>query len=91
MAIDFLINYNGSLTAIEVKSRRYDYPKSLITVMSDRYGVEREILLEKGNIRTDRYGVMHFPLFAPCFFDRDPSPEIHPVEGLDRLNEELNG
>ena len=91
MEIDFLINHNGSLSSIEVKSGRHDYPKSLITVMSDRYGVERGILLEKGNIRTDGYGVVHYPLFAPCFFDRDPSPEIHPVEDLDRLNEELNG
>ena len=91
LEIDFLINHNGSLTAIEVKSGRYDYPKSLITIMSDRYGVEKGILLEKGNIRTDGYGVVHYPLFAPCFFDRNPSPEIHPVERLDRLNEELNG
>lgn len=91
LEIDFLINRNGSLTAVEVKSGRYDYPKSLITVMSDRYGVEKGILLEKGNIRVDEHGVIHYPLFAPCFFENDRPAEMPPVDGIDRLNEELEG
>lgn len=91
LEIDFLVNHGGALTAIEVKSGRYDYPKSLITVMSDRYGVEKGILLEKGNIRVDEHGVIHYPLFAPCFFENDGPSEIPAVDGIDRLNEELDG
>ena len=89
LEIDFIVNCGGELAAIEVKSGRYDYPKSLITVMSDRYGVERGILLERGNIRIDEHGVIHYPLFAPCFFENDRFSEISAVDGIDRLNDEL--
>lgn len=90
LEIDFLVNRCGSITAIEVKSGRYDYPKSLITVMSDRYGVENGILLEKGNIRIDDHGIVHYPLFAPCFFEREQPSDVSHVEDIHRLNEELD-
>ncbi len=89
LEIDFLIEYRGEVTALEVKSGMYDYPKSLITVMSDRYGVGKGILLADENIRTDGYGVVHMPLFAPAFFEPASFAEIPEMEGIERLNEDL--
>jgi len=89
LEIDFLIEYRGEVTALEVKSGRYDYPKSLITVMSDRYGVGKGILLADENIRTDDHGVVHMPLFAPAFFEPAAFAEIPEMDGIERLNEDL--
>ena len=91
LEVDFVFNYNGAVTAIEVKSGRYDYPKSLITVMSDRYGVEKGILLSADNISTDSHGVLHLPLFAPAFFEPLQYPDLPAVDDIERLNAELGG
>ena len=89
LEIDFVISGPEGPIAIEVKSGRYDYPKSLITVMSERYGVEMGILLAEENIRTDDHGVLRLPLFAPCFLEPAGCSDVPPVDGMDRLNEEL--
>ena len=89
LEIDFIISGPDGPIAIEVKSGRYDYPKSLITVMSERYGVEKGILLAEENIRTDDYGVIHLPLFAPCFLEPAGCSDVPPVDDVDRLNKEL--
>ncbi len=90
LEIDFVIEYLGEVTALEVKSGRYDYPKSLITVMSGRYGVEKGILLADENIRIDGHGVIHMPLFAPAFFEPASFKEIPPMSGSETLNEDLD-
>lgn len=91
LEIDFLLNLDSEVTAIKVKSGRYDYPKSLITVMSDRYGVQKGMLLANENIRIDDHGVIHLPLFAAAFLDPPEIPMILPVDGVDELNRLLGG
>lgn len=89
LEIDFILNCGSAVTAIEVKSGRYDYPKSLITVMSEKYGVKNGILLANENISVDKYGVLHLPLFAVAFFDGPEVSVLPPVEDPDGLNGSL--
>jgi len=70
LEVDFILNQDGRVTALEVKSGNNTKSKSLDSVMSERYGVERGIKLEKTNIYVDEKGVEHYPLFAAAFLFR---------------------
>ncbi|NLN72562.1 MAG: ATP-binding protein [Thermoplasmatales archaeon] len=67
LEVDFILNLDGTVTALEVKSGNNKQSKSLDTVMSDKYGVGRGIKLESTNIHIDEKGVEHYPLFASAF------------------------
>jgi len=64
---DFILNLDGIVTALEVKSGNNKQSKSLDAVMSDKYNVGRGIKLERTNIYVDEKGVEHYPLFAAAF------------------------
>jgi len=64
LEIDFVLNLNGIVTAIEVKSGGNRQSKSLGSVMSDKYQVKRGIKLLNENILVDEKGVEHYPIFA---------------------------
>ena len=68
--LDFILNPDGVVTALEVKSGNNTKAKSLDSIMSEKYGVERGIILEKTNIYVDENGVEHYPLFAATFLFR---------------------
>ncbi|MCL2031730.1 MAG: AAA family ATPase [Methanomassiliicoccaceae archaeon] len=70
LELDFVLNPDGRVTAVEVKSGNNTKAKSLDSVMSEKYGVERGIKLEKTNIYVDEKGVEHYPLFAVAFLFR---------------------
>jgi predicted AAA+ superfamily ATPase len=67
LEIDFVLNVDGIVTALEVKSGNNKQSKSLDVLMSEKYNVERGIKLETTNIHVDEKGVEHYPLFAAAF------------------------
>jgi len=68
--LDFILNPDGVVAAMEVKSGNNTKAKSLDSVMSEKYGVKRGIKLEKTNTYVDEKGVEHYPLFAAAFLFR---------------------
>ena len=70
LEVDFVLNTDGTVTALEVKSGNNTKAKSLDSVMSEKYGVKRGIKLETTNIYVDGKGVEHYPLFAASFLFR---------------------
>ncbi|NLL95032.1 MAG: ATP-binding protein [Thermoplasmatales archaeon] len=69
LEVDFILNLKGAVTAVEAKSGGNKQSKSLDVVMSDKYGVDRGIKLERGNIHVDGKGVEHYPIFAAAFLE----------------------
>jgi predicted AAA+ superfamily ATPase len=76
LEVDFILNPEGTVTALEVKSGNNTKAKSLGSVMSEKYGVKRGIKLEKTNIHVDEKGVEHYPLFAVSFLFREDVDEL---------------
>ncbi len=67
MELDFVVNLDGELAIIEVKSgKTRDHPS--LSKASRFFKVDRRIMLENGNISVDEDGVEHYPLFAAAFF-----------------------
>jgi len=67
LEIDFILNLNGIVSAIEVKSGVNRRAKSLNVLMSPKYNVKRGMMLETRNIFVDEKGVEHYPMFAAAF------------------------
>jgi len=64
---DFILNIDGTVTVLEVKSGNNKRSKSLGIVMSEKYKLKRGIKLENTNVYVDEKGVEHYPLFAASF------------------------
>ena len=90
MELDFVINLNGDVTAIEVKSGNKRQSKSLNRAISGEYKINRAIKLAEGNIMTDQFGVEHYPLFAVSFMDDASPPDLGPMDYLDDLSDALD-
>lgn len=71
LKIDFVMNIDCEIAAIEVKSGNNTKSKSLDSLMSEKYGVPRGMKLERTNIMIDESGVEHYPLFASAFLFRE--------------------
>lgn len=68
LEIDFILNINGVVTALEVKSGNNKQSKSLNSIINNYKTVSRYIKLEKDvNIYTDNLGIEHYPLFMIMF------------------------
>ena len=67
LEIDFVLNLNGIVSAIEIKSGINRRAKSLNVLMSSKYNVKRGIMLESRNVFVDEKGVEHYPMFAAAF------------------------
>ena len=68
LEIDFILNINGIVTAIEVKSGNNKQSKSLNSIINNYKTVSRYIKLEKdSNIYIDKLGIEHYPLFMIMF------------------------
>lgn len=65
--IDFIIIAGGAVAALEIKSGNNRQAKSLHSIMSDPYHLERGIKLEITNICVDDDGIEHYPIFAASF------------------------
>lgn len=68
LEIDFVLNINGVVTAIEVKSGNNKQSKSLNSIVNNYKTVSRYIKMEKDtNIYVDGLGIEHYPLFMIMF------------------------
>ena len=68
LEIDFVLNIDGVVTAIEVKSGNNKQSKSLNNIVNNYKTVSRYIKLEKNvNIYVDNLGIEHYPLFMIMF------------------------
>ena len=68
MEIDFILNIDGIVVAIEVKSGNNKQSKSLNSIANNYKTVTRYIKLEKDtNIYVDNLGIEHYPLFMIMF------------------------
>ena len=68
LEIDFILNINGIVTAVEVKSGNNTQSKSLNSIVNNYKTVSRYIKLEKNtNIYVDDIGIEHYPLFMIMF------------------------
>ena len=67
LEVDFVMNLDGNVTALEVKSGNNRQSKSLDVLRSEKYGLKKGIKLENTNVYVDEKGVEHYPLFAAAF------------------------
>ena len=68
LEIDFILNINGVVTAIEVKSGNNKQAKSLNSIIDNYKTVERYIKLEYDtNIYIDEKNIEHYPLYMIMF------------------------
>lgn len=68
LEIDFILNIDGKVTALEVKSGNNKQAKSLKSIIENYKTVSRYIKLEKGsNVYVDEFNIEHYPLFMIMF------------------------
>lgn len=68
LEIDFILNIDGKVTAVEVKSGNNKQAKSLNSILDNYKTVTRYIKLEKDcNIYKDKDNIEHYPLFMIMF------------------------
>lgn len=68
LEIGFILNIDGVVCALEVKSGNNKQAKSLLSIVNNYKTVNRYIKLEKGtNIYVDDDGIEHYPLFMIMF------------------------
>lgn len=90
MELDFVVDLNGSLTAVEVKSGNDRRSKSLTKAMTNKQlRIGNGMKIADSNIMTDDIGLEHYPLFAPSFFDECTVPDIGPTDYIGDLSEAL--
>ncbi len=73
LEMDFIISYEGKITALEVKSGRTKRSRSLLMLTSGNYKVGLGIKIADSPVSTDENGILHLPLYAPSFF---PTPKF---------------
>ena len=91
MEIDFILNLNGKLTALEVKSGRKKSAKSLNKLMASEMKADIAMKISESNISTDENGTIHLPLFGPDFFDVCKPADIGQIGYIDELKSTLDG
>ena len=88
LKMDFVISYKGHLTALETRSGKTKISRSLLMLTSGDYKVERGIKIADGPVGADEHGILHLPLFAPCFFDIPPHRD-GPLQDPEEVNEAM--
>lgn len=89
MELDCVLNMNGSLAVIEVKSGRRKSAKSLNKALSEDKAIDVAIKVSDSNISIDENGVRHYPLFGPSFFEDCRVLEPSPIDYLGDLKAAL--
>lgn len=68
LEIDFILNLNGKITAIEIKSGQNKQAKSLASILQNYKTVSRYMKFEKDcNVYKDENNIEHYPLFMIMF------------------------
>lgn len=77
MEIDFVLEFEDELVAIEVKSGKKRESPSIGKVDAV-FKVDRKIKFEKSNIHVDEDGVEHYPFYAAAFIEQIRPPSTFP-------------
>ena len=85
LEMDFILNYKGKITALEVKSGKQKKSKSLTMMVSGQYNVGSGIKISDSPVSIDELGILHLPLFGPCFFDPPVFKNV-PAPGPEEVN-----
>lgn len=80
LEIDFLINIEGTINLLEIKSGRNKRSKSLNTLLAEKDRKRIGFKLAEGNVFTDENGAVHLPLYGVCFFKESTVSEIGPLD-----------
>ncbi len=88
--IDFVLNLNGKIAAFEVKSGRSRRSRSLSMLIQSSDTVNVGIKVSNTDVSVDENGVIHIPLFGPCFLEDRREPDIGAFEGIDELKKALD-
>ena len=86
LEMDFVIESEGTPVLMEVKSGRNKRAKSMMTLMSEKSRKRRGCKIMDSNIEVDEHGIVHLPLYAPCFFKEVTVSEIPEPPSADELN-----
>lgn len=89
MEIDFVLNLNGKLAAIEVKSGRKKRAKSLLKAMAEDKNIDIAVKVSESDLSVDENGVYHYPLFGPSFFEECRVLEPSPMGDMDAIQRML--
>ena len=87
LEIDFVTESEGTPLLIEVKSGRNKRAKSMSTLMREKDRKRKGYKIMGSNIETDDLGIVHLPLYAPCFFKEVKTSDIPEPPSADDLNE----
>lgn len=85
LEMDFILNYKSKITALEVKSGKQKKSKSLTLMVFGQYNVGCGIKVSDSPVSIDELGILHLPLFGPCFFD-PPAFENVPAPVSEEVN-----
>ena len=80
LEIDFLINIEGTVNLLEIKSGRNKRSKSLNTLLAEKNRKRIGFKLADGNVFTDENGAIHLPLYGACFLKESAVSEIGPLD-----------
>lgn len=86
LEIDFVIESGGTPMLMEVKSGRDRRAKSLTTLMAERDRKRIGCKIMDSNIEVDGKGIIHYPLYAPCFFGEVMVPDIPGPPSAEEVN-----
>ena len=87
LEIDFVTESEGTPLLIEVKSGRNKRAKSMSVLMNEKNRKRRGIKIMNSNIDIDDQGVIHLPLYAPCFFRKVAVSDIPKPPSAEELNQ----
>ena len=87
LKMDFVTESEGTPLLIEVKSGRNKRAKSMSTLMKEKDRKRIGYKIMDSNVETDELGVVHLPLYAPCFFKENTVSDIPEPPSADELNE----
>lgn len=87
LEIDFVTEFEGTPILMEVKSGRNKRAKSLSTLMKEKDRKRKGYKVMDSNVETDDQGIVHLPLYAPCFFKDVMTSDIPEPPSADDLNE----
>ncbi len=87
LEIDFVTEFKGVPMLIEVKSGKNKKAKSLSTLMSEKDRKREGYKVMDSNIEADEKGVVHLPLYAPCFFEEVRISNIPEPPSAEEVNE----
>ncbi len=87
LEIDFVTESKGTPMLIEVKSGKNKKAKSLSTLMSEKDRKREGYKVMDSNVEIDERGIIHLPLYAPCFFEEVRVSDIPEPPSAEEINE----